>query len=101
LALTKVCPLSCEKAFYWKRSRIALLEVKAIPQSCIPSPDWFEYCFMYEKFVSLESCGLHPSSQYILMRVPFRENVLVPGKSPVKVQPEILDIFFLVELHVV
>jgi hypothetical protein len=26
---------------------------------------------------------------------PFCENVFVPGKSPVKVQPEILGIFFL------
>jgi hypothetical protein len=32
-----------------------MLEVEAIPQSCIPlSPDWFEYYFMYEKFVA---CG--------------------------------------------
>jgi hypothetical protein len=36
------------------RSRISLLEVEAITQSCIPSPHWFEYCFIYEKFVS---CG--------------------------------------------
>jgi hypothetical protein len=42
------------KAFDWKRSRISLLEVEAILQSCIPSPDWFECCFIYEKFVS---CG--------------------------------------------
>jgi hypothetical protein len=42
------------KAFDWKHSRISLLEVEAIPQSCIPSPGWFEYCFIYEKFVS---CG--------------------------------------------
>jgi hypothetical protein len=31
---------------------------------------------------------------------PFCENVFVPGKFPVKVQPKILDIFF-EELHVV
>jgi hypothetical protein len=30
---------------------------------------------------------------------PFYENVFVPGKSPVKVQPKILDIS-LVELHI-
>jgi hypothetical protein len=31
----------------------------------------------------------------------FSINVFVPGKSPVKVQPEILDSFFLGELRVV
>jgi hypothetical protein len=31
---------------------------------------------------------------------PFSENVFVPVKSPVKEQPEILDILFLRELHV-
>jgi hypothetical protein len=37
------------KAFDWKHSRISMLEVEAVPQSCIPN--WFEYCFIYEKFV--------------------------------------------------
>jgi hypothetical protein len=33
---------------------------------------------------------------------PFCENVFVPSKSPVKVQPELLDIFFfLADLYVV
>jgi hypothetical protein len=32
---------------------------------------------------------------------PFSENVFELGKSPVKVQPNILDIFFLGELHIV
>jgi hypothetical protein len=32
-----------------------MLEEEAVPQSCIPlSPDWFEYCFIYEKFVACE-----------------------------------------------
>jgi hypothetical protein len=39
------------KALDWKRYRISMLEVEAVPQSC--------------------------------------ENIFVPGKSPVKVQPEI------------
>jgi hypothetical protein len=41
------------KAFDWKRSRISMLEVEAVPQTCIPlSPDWFGYCFIYEKCVA-------------------------------------------------
>jgi hypothetical protein len=41
------------KAFDWKRSRISMLEVEVVPQSFIPlNPDWFEYCFIYEKFVA-------------------------------------------------
>jgi hypothetical protein len=32
---------------------------------------------------------------------PFCKNEFAPGKSPVKVQPEILDIFFLGEFNVV
>jgi hypothetical protein len=35
-------------------SRISMLEVEAVPQSCILCPDWFEYCFIYEKFNVLE-----------------------------------------------
>jgi hypothetical protein len=32
------------KAFDWKRSRISMLEVEAVPQSSIPlSSDWSEY----------------------------------------------------------
>jgi hypothetical protein len=43
------------KAFDWKSSRINMLEVEAVPQSCISlSPDCFDYCFIlvYEKFVA-------------------------------------------------
>jgi hypothetical protein len=41
------------KPFHWKCSRISMLEVETVPQSCIPlSPDLFEYCFIYEKFVT-------------------------------------------------
>jgi hypothetical protein len=45
------------KAFDLKRSGISILEVEAVPQSCIPlNPDWFEYCFIYEKFVACGKC---------------------------------------------
>jgi hypothetical protein len=58
------------KAFDWKRSRISMLEVEAVPESCIPlSPEWFEYCFIYEKFLLEEGIYLCPSNQYILVRV--------------------------------
>jgi hypothetical protein len=35
------------KAFDWKRFRISMLE-----ELYSASPDWFEYCFIYEKFVA-------------------------------------------------
>jgi hypothetical protein len=37
------------KAFDWKRSGISMLEVEELYSV---SPDWFEYCFIYEKFVA-------------------------------------------------
>jgi hypothetical protein len=54
----------------------------------------------------VESCGLRLSSQYVFVRVTprcfrFAKMCLCQVKSPVKVQPEILDIFILEELHVV
>jgi hypothetical protein len=54
----------------------------------------------------VESFELRPSNQYILMRVirscfRFVKICFAPDKSPVKVQLEILDIFFLGELHIV
>jgi hypothetical protein len=52
----------------------------------------------------LENFDLCLSNQYILVRVIpsfyFCKNVFVPGKSPAKVPPEMLDIF-LEELYVV
>jgi hypothetical protein len=33
----------------------------------------------------VESFDFRPSNQYLLVKVPFCENVFVPGKSPVKV----------------
>jgi hypothetical protein len=58
------------KAFDWKRSRIYMVEVEVVPQSCIPlSPDWFEYCFIYKKFVASREFDFRPSNQHILVRV--------------------------------
>jgi hypothetical protein len=57
-------------AFDWKRSIISMLEVEAVPQSCIPlSPDLFEYCFIYENLLLVESFDFRLSNQYILVRV--------------------------------
>jgi hypothetical protein len=39
------------KAFDWKRLRISMLEVEAVPQSYSASSDCFKYGFIYEKFV--------------------------------------------------
>jgi hypothetical protein len=79
------------KAFYWKRPSISMLKVEAVPQSCIPlSPDWFEYCFIYEKFVACREFWL--ASEYPVhfgegdsYLFPFCENVFLPGKSTDKV----------------
>jgi hypothetical protein len=76
--------------------------VEAIPQSCIQVQIGLSIVLYMRSLVLVESCDIRPSSQYILVRVipswfPFCENVLVPGKSPVKVQPEI----FYISLHVV
>jgi hypothetical protein len=39
----------------WKRSRISMFEVEAVPQQLyFIGPDWFEYCFVYENVVA---CG--------------------------------------------
>jgi hypothetical protein len=47
-----------------------MLEMEAVPQSCIPlSPDLFEYCFIYEKFVACREFDFRPSNQFILVRV--------------------------------
>jgi hypothetical protein len=49
----------------------------------------------------VESSDLRPSNQYILVRVIPSCFLSVPSKSAVKVQPKILDIFSLGELHIV
>jgi hypothetical protein len=61
-----------QKALDWKHSRISMLEVEAVSQSCILlSPDWFEYCFiLYMKSLLLvERFDLHRGNQNILVRV--------------------------------
>jgi hypothetical protein len=60
-------------------------------QNYIPlSPDWFDYCFIYESLLLVEGFELHPSNQYILvMVIPsyfyLAKMCLFHGKSPVKV----------------
>jgi hypothetical protein len=51
------------KVFDWKRSRISMLELYSV------SPDWFDYCFIYDKFLLVESFDFRPSKQYILVKV--------------------------------
>jgi hypothetical protein len=47
------------KVFDWKRSKIWVLEVEAVPQSCIAYIQiGFEYCFIYEKLFFEESFDL-------------------------------------------
>jgi hypothetical protein len=42
------------KTLDWKHSRVFMFEFEAVHHSFILAPDWFEYCFVYEKFVA---CG--------------------------------------------
>jgi hypothetical protein len=46
-----------------------MLEVEAGTELYSVSPDWFEYRFIYEKFVACRYSKLRPSNQYILMTV--------------------------------
>jgi hypothetical protein len=79
------------KAFDWKRSRISMLEVETVPQSCIPLVQIGLGIVLHMRSLLLvKSFDLRPSKQYTLFRViswlfPFCENVFVPGKSPVEV----------------
>jgi hypothetical protein len=58
------------KAFDWKRSRISLWELEAVPKSCIPlSPILYEYCFICEKLVASGEFSLLLNHQYILVSV--------------------------------
>jgi hypothetical protein len=58
------------KAFDWKRSRIPMLEVEAVPQSCIPQVQIGLSIILYMRSLLLvESSDLRPSKQYILVRV--------------------------------
>jgi hypothetical protein len=63
-----------------------MLEVEAVPQSCITEVKIGLSIVLYMRSLLLVE----------IFDLPFCENVFVPGKSPVKMQPEILD-----TLHVV
>jgi hypothetical protein len=78
------------KAFDWKRSRISVLEVEAVPQSCIPQVQIGLSIVLYMRSLLLvESFDLRPSNQYILVRVIpscFHLQKCVCGRqSPIKV----------------
>jgi hypothetical protein len=52
------------KAFDWKRSRISVLEVEAVPQSCIPSVQIGLSTVLYMRSLLLvESFDMRPSNQ--------------------------------------
>jgi hypothetical protein len=58
------------KALDWKRSIISMLEVEAIPQSCIPLVQIGLSIVLYMRSLLLvESFDLRPSNQYILVKV--------------------------------
>jgi hypothetical protein len=57
------------KAFEWKFSRISMLEVEAIPQSCIPKVQIGLSIVLYISLLLVESFDFRPSNQYILVRV--------------------------------
>jgi hypothetical protein len=58
------------KAFDWKRSRISMLEVEAVPHSCIPSVQIGLSIGLYMRsLLFVESFGSRPSNQYILVWV--------------------------------
>jgi hypothetical protein len=50
------------KAFDRKRSRIYVRSGSRTPESYSVSPDWFEYCFLYEKFVACREFWLSSST---------------------------------------
>jgi hypothetical protein len=63
----------CHKqSFDWKRPRISMLEVEALPQSCIPQVQIGLSNVLYMRSLLLvESSDLPPSNQYILvMMIP-------------------------------
>jgi hypothetical protein len=61
------------RAFSWKRSRISMLDVEAVPQSWIPKVQIGLKMVLYGSSLLLnESCDFRPSNQYILVRVTSR-----------------------------
>jgi hypothetical protein len=78
-------------AFKWECSRISLLEVEAACQSCIL---WVQIGLSIVLYMTssllVERFDLGPSSQSISVKMipsffPFYKNIIVPGKSPLKV----------------
>jgi hypothetical protein len=58
------------KAFDWKRSRISMLEVEAVSQSCISQVQIGLSIILYMRsLLPIESFDLHPSIKFILVRV--------------------------------
>jgi hypothetical protein len=58
------------KAFDWKRPRISMLEVEAVPQSCILQAQIGSSTVLYMRsLLLLERFDLRPNNQYILVRV--------------------------------
>jgi hypothetical protein len=78
-----------------------------LPQPGGPSPRIYGLSIVLymRSLLPVENVDLRPNNQYILVRgflvVSVLRRMFVSGKSPVQVYPEILDIFFLGELHVV
>jgi hypothetical protein len=95
-----VRPLSCARSSTGNVPKF-LLDVEAV----VPWVQIGLSIALYKRSLFfVESFDLRPSNQYILVRVItscFFKNVIVPGESPVKVQSEILDFFFLGVLHIV
>jgi hypothetical protein len=57
------------KAFDWKRSIISMLEVEAVPQSCIPQVQMDLSIVVYEKFVACGEFWLASNKLCSLVRV--------------------------------
>jgi hypothetical protein len=67
------------------------------PELYTISPDGFENCFIEEQFVGGGEVGLASEQTRHFCEgkaklFPFSENVFMPGKSSVQVEPEIFDV---------
>jgi hypothetical protein len=52
MAHTKVCPLSCARLLIGNVQNFYVGSGSHTPELDSVSPDWFEYCFIYEKSVA-------------------------------------------------
>jgi hypothetical protein len=94
------------KVIHWKRSKISVESGSHTPQMYSVRPNWFEYGFTDEKSVACYEVWLtfeQPAhlGESDTKLFPFCKDILVPGKSSVKMQPEILDIFCLRKLYII